>query len=413
MSNEDLGKPLYKENEFCLVCEQRVGHSYLDLGDQPLANSYHHGRQLPKFPLQMRLCESCYHSQLSVSVEPTIMFDDYLYISDTSRTLTDYFKWTTDYILSRSNDPKRVLEIACNSGLLLEMFKEKGLECVGVDPAKNLRPLSEARGLDVYVEYWNQQTSEMIKQERGKFDLILAFHVLPHVPDPNAFIEACRNVLAPNGKIFIQTSQCDMFLNNEFDVIYHEHSSYFTGRSIETLAHRHNLGVTSITKTDIHSKSYLFSLSHMSLEEPETELQDLIRFETEQGLYSPDKYQKFANNAHIIKEQLLENLPRLRSEGYTLIGYGAAAKGNTLLNFIDYKLDYIIDDNDMKWGYLTPGTDIEIHGIQLLTEKQFDKVCFIPLAWNFYSEIKQRIQAVRNTSDDVFVRYFPFYKEEK
>lgn len=413
MSDQDLGRPLYKENKFCLVCEQPMGSSYLNLGDQPLANSYHHGQTLPKFPLQMKVCNFCYHSQLSVSVDPHIMFDNYLYISDTSRTLTDYFEWVTDYILARADKPKKVLEIACNSGLLLEMFKNRGLECVGVDPAQNLRELSVARGLDVYVDYWNQETSELVKQERGQFDLILAFHVLPHVPDPGKFLNACRNVLAPNGKIFIQTSQCDMLLNNEFDVIYHEHSSYFTAKSIEELAHRHQLGVTSITKTDIHSKSYLFSLSSIPLREPETELAELLKFETEHGLYDPAKYEKFTLNAHIIKEQLLDNLTRLRSEGYTLIGYGAAAKGNTLLNFIDFKLDYIIDDNEMKWGYLTPGTDIEIHGIQLLTEQQFEKICFIPLAWNFYAEIKQRIQSVRDTKNDLFVRYFPFYREEQ
>lgn len=413
MLNQDPEFPLYKENRHCLVCERPIGAQYLDLGNQPLANSYHNGQPLPRFPLQMRICNCCYHSQLTVSVEPTVMFDDYLYISDTSRTLTDYFKWATEYILERCNQPKKVLEIACNSGLLLEMFRDKGLECVGIDPARNLRELSAKRNLDVYVNYWNLYSSNLILNERGKFDLILAFHVLPHVPDPNKFLWACNNVLAPNGKIFIQTSQCDMFLNNEFDVIYHEHSSYFTALSIRELAHRNNLGVTSITKTNIHSKSYLFSLSPVPLQEPETELEALIDFERQQGLYDEKKYHDFAYNAQIIKEQLLSNLSRLRAEGYTLIGYGAAAKGNTLLNFIDFKLDYIIDDNEMKWGYLTPGTDIEIHGIHLLNEQQFDKICFIPLAWNFYAEIKQRIQAVRNTSNDLFVRYFPFYKEEK
>lgn len=410
---EDLDYKLYRENKQCLVCEQPIGVKYLDLGNQPLANSYHNGQPLPRFPLALRVCNFCYHNQLSVSVEPAVMFDDYLYVSDTSKTLTDYFHWATDYILSKCNNPKNVLEIACNSGLFLEMFKNRGLTCVGIDPAKNLRELSERRGLDVYVDYWNAHSSDTIKKDHGKFDLILALNVLAHVPDPNKFLQACNNILTPIGKIFIQTSQCEMFLNNEFDTIYHEHSSFFTALSIQTLAHRNNLSVTSITKTDIHGKSYLFSLSPNSIKEPETELKELIEFERNQGLYEEHKYHNFALNAHIIKEQLLKNLPRLKKEGYTLIGYGAAAKGNTLLNFIDYRLDYIIDDSEYKWGYLTPGTDIEIHGIQLLSDKNFEKICFIPLAWNFYSEIKQRIQKLRNTENDIFVKYFPFYKEEQ
>ena len=124
-----------KHNDSCLVCNSANLVDYLDLTDQPLANSYHKGETLKKYPLQMRLCKDCWHSQLSVSVEPAEMFEHYLYISDTSKTLTDYFEWTTDYILSKVQ-PKNVLEIACNSGLLLEMFKDRGIESVGVDPAK-------------------------------------------------------------------------------------------------------------------------------------------------------------------------------------------------------------------------------------------------------------------------------------
>lgn len=398
-----------KVNDSCLVCGSRSLIGYLDLTDQPLANSYHKGEALKKYPLQMRLCESCWHSQLSVSVDPAEMFEHYLYISDTSKTLTDYFEWTTDYILSKSENPKNVLEIACNSGLLLEMFKKKGLECVGVDPAKNIRELSEQRGLDVYVDYWDHKFSEKVRQEKGTFDLILAFHVLPHVQDPNDFIASCTNVLSDNGKIFIQTSQCDMFLNNEFDVIYHEHSSYFTGNSILKLARNHNLYVSSIVKTDIHGKSFLFSLTKKPCDE--AELKELIFNETADGVYTREKYLRFARKAAETKQKLLDNLTRFRNEGYVLIGYGAAAKGNTLLNYIQYELDFIIDDNSMKWGYLTPGMNIPIRSIDLLRDP-INKICFVPLAWNFYKEIRERVKAVRDNPNDVFVRYFPEYVEE-
>lgn len=397
-------------NNYCLVCGSTKLFQYLDLTDQPLANSYHKGQALIRYPLQMRLCQDCWHSQLSLSVDPKEMFDHYLYISDTTKTLTDYFIWTSGYILGSIPKPKRALEIACNSGLLLEMFQNRGVECYGVDPAQNIRELSEKRNLNVYVDYWNYNFSEKFKSEVGTVDLIMAFHVLPHVPDPNDFIKSCLNVLSEDGTIFLQTSQCDMFLNNEFDVIYHEHSSYFTGKSIRELAHRHGLKVSSIIKTDIHSKSFLFSLTRKDCFE--TQLNELISKETKDGIYTVQKYIDFSNNAALIKEELVKGLDSYLQQGYTLIGYGAAAKGNTLLNYIEYQLDYIIDDNPMKHGYFTPGTDIEIHGIDLL-ERGFDKICFVPLAWNFFAEIKERINKVRDTKNDVFVRYFPNYRVEK
>jgi 2-polyprenyl-3-methyl-5-hydroxy-6-metoxy-1,4-benzoquinol methylase len=402
----------YKTNEHCLVCKHPISHQYLDLSNQPLANSYHKGdgEELEKYPLRMNVCTNCWHSQLTVSVEPSKMFEHYLYISDTSQTLTDYFEWVTEYILSKCQ-PKNVLEIACNSGLLLEMFQNKGIESYGVDPAKNIRELSQKRNLNVFVDYWDKKFSEELKHNVGKLDLILAFHVLPHVQDPNDFIESCINVLSDDGTVFIQTSQCDMLLNNEFDVIYHEHSSYFTGKSIQELAHRHGLFVSSIIKTDIHSKSFLFSLQKTQCDE--TQLNELIEFETQHGIYSLEKYHTFAKIAATNKDKLLVGLQKFKDEGYTIIGYGAAAKGNTLLNYINFKLDYIIDDSYMKWGYLTPGQDIAIHSIELLKNMSSKKIVFVPLAWNFYKEIKERITNVRDINNDVFVKYFPDYIEER
>lgn len=400
----------FKENKNCLVCTTPIQHQYLNLTDQPLANSYHHGEKLSKYPLELSVCTNCWHSQLTVSVDPTEMFDHYLYISDTSRTLTEYFKNVTNYIVDKMPQAKSVLEIACNSGLLLEMFQSKGLLCYGIDPAKNIRTLSQARNLNVYVDYWNNIFAENFKNTVGSIDLILAFHVLPHVPDPNEFISSCLTVLNENGTIFLQTSQCDMFLNNEFDVVYHEHSSYFTASSIRELARRHNLYVSSIIKTDIHGKSFLFSFTRSVCDE--SQLNMLIADELSQGMYSIKRYSEFAQKAEQTKTILTSKLNYYREHGYTLIGYGAAAKGNTLLNYLNYKLDYIIDDNNMKWGYLTPGMNIPIHGINLL-DQPFEKICFIPLAWNFYSEIKERIQQVRNTDGDIFIKYFPEYQEEQ
>jgi len=400
----------YKENKICVVCKNQDLIQYIDLGVQPLANSYHKNDIiLSKYPLQVNVCNSCWHSQLSVSVDPSEMFDDYFYVSDTSKTLDSYFDWTTNYILEKNTNCSNVLEIACNSGLLLEKFKNKGLNCVGVDPAKNLRQLSVDRNLDVYVDYWNSDLSEKVKQENGLFDLVLAFHVLPHVPDPIEFINSCKNVLNENGSIYLQTSQCDMFLNNEFDVIYHEHTSYFTAKSIQRLARETGLFVSDIIKTDIHGKSFLFCLQKQV--SYEIKLKELIAEEEKYNIHNLVKYNEFALQANNTKTLLTSKLNEFRNKGYTIVGYGAAAKGNTLLNYIQFKLDFIIDDNPLKHGYKTPGMDIDIYSIDKLTES-FDKICFVPLAWNFFTEIKQKIKSKRCSNKDVFIRYFPNYTEE-
>ena len=416
----------YKENKRCVVCGNAHLTEYLDLGYQPLANSYHKGESLEVYPLKMNYCSRCWHSQLSVSVSPSKMFEHYLYVSDTSKTLTDYFKWAKDYILTDFK-PNNVLEIACNSGLFLEMFQKDGLKCVGVDPAENLRKLSADRGLDVYVDYWNNEFSEHLLDVKGKFDLILAFHVLPHVEDPNEFIRACKNVLSDNGRIYIQTSQCEFLQNNEFDVIYHEHTSYFTAHSIWQLAHRNGMKVTSIVKTDIHGKSFLFSLESHNYETDrpydENQLYEIMRREILEGITHPDNYKLFAHYAKQTKTELVKALNKFRERGYKLVGYGAAAKGNTLLNYTQIKLDWIIDDNTMKCGYLTPGMNIPIESIESIrstwvdfqdyTEISIDKICFIPLAWNFYDEIRERVKKVRDNRKDVFIKYFPEYIEER
>jgi 2-polyprenyl-3-methyl-5-hydroxy-6-metoxy-1,4-benzoquinol methylase len=412
----------------CVVCHSAHLTPYLDLGDQPLANSYHTGQKLPRYPLAAQVCESCWHSQLTVSVDPVEMFDHYLYVSDTSKTLDQYFDWLADLVVSRKPvDTPSVLELACNSGLLLEKFHRKGFPCVGVDPAKNLRPLAKARGLLTLTEYWNTETAlkltgewdalpeaERAGLERSphfaswgaegrKYDLILAMHVLPHVPDPREFLMACRISLAPGGRIWVQTSQCDMFRNGEYDVFYHEHVSHFTAHSFARLAEGCGLRVTHALKTPIHGASFLFELGAADGHCPA--FTDMLRKERELGMTRPKFYREFAAQAREGATALADCLTGFRDQGFRLVGYGAAAKGSTVLNFIGQKLDYIIDDNPLKHDHLTPGLDIPIRGVEALSAEAGDLV-IVPLAWNFYSEIKGRAAKYLRTPAR-FVKYFP------
>ena len=388
----------------CVVCKKQDNlKNYLDFGLQPLANSYHHGANLPYYPLAVQYCEDCCHSQLTASVDPKEMFEHYLYISDTSKTLTDYFKYLCEKILWRNQNKKLdVFEIACNSGLFLEMFAKEGANCLGIDPAVNLRELSSKRNLDVIVDFWNEKTAKEIS-ESNSFDIVMAIHVLPHVPDPVSFLECCKKVLKPDGKIYIQTSQCNMFLNNEFDAIYHEHVSYFTALSFGHMASSLGLKITGAWKAPIHSMCFVFELSLTG--EDCDDYKAMVLDEIQLGRNNFDTYIKFSQNANKIKEDLLHEINLFKSKNIKVIGYGASAKGNTLLNWLNKKIDYIVDDNDMKWGYLTPGMDVPIVApTQLYNEE--NPVAIICLAWNFYDEIRNNV--LNNTSvAHRFVKYFP------
>jgi hypothetical protein len=209
-----------------------------------------------------------------------------------------------------------------------------------------------------------------------------------------------------NSVLFIQTSQANMVLNNEFDTIYHEHLSFFNTNSMKALVERCGLILSDVFKTDIHGTSYVFVITKKDLGKIGT--QDMIQFEKENGLYDILTYPSYALKCYKATFELKKELIELKNQGYTLIGYGAAAKGNTLLNFGKIELDIIIDDNPLKQNLYTPGMNIRIVGSDYLLDLGKDqKVVFIPLAWNFYKEIKTRIKDKRSNNNDLFIKYFP------
>src|SRR5271165_1803863 len=205
----------------CLACGGSHLDPYLDLGRQPLANSYHDGSApLDEFPLGVSVCPDCWHTQLTVAVDPDLMFKNYLYVSGTTSTLSRYF---VDFVLRTERDqpltrPLRVLDIASNDGSLLEKFKLRGHVVQGVDPADNLRSRSHAKDIPTIVGYWNEAALGQIGEQ---FDVIVAMNVLGHITYPAEFLALCGRALKPHGRIYIQTSQALMVKNGEFDTIYH------------------------------------------------------------------------------------------------------------------------------------------------------------------------------------------------
>lgn len=393
------------ENNTCLACGSDRIHMALDLGQQPLANSYKTSAEEPeaRYPLAVKLCHECFHLQLSHTVDPEIIYKNYLYATGTNQTIKDYCKWFADFCMECCTETKTVLDIGCNDGTQLDYFRARGANTYGIDPAENLHERS-SRNHSVVCDFFGPKAVPKLNQVQ--YDIIVAQNVCAHNPDPLAFVKTCAELMSDNTVLFIQTSQADMVLHNEFDTIYHEHVNFFNANSMYHLAQRAGLNLVDVVKTPIHGNSYIFVLSRMAVNQQR--VKNIIALEEAYGLMNLDTYDRWANNVYATVNELISTVNQLRRQGFVLVGYGAAAKGMTLLNFSDIQLDVIIDDNPLKQGLYTPGTSVPIVSSDWLARQGEDaKLLFIPLAWNFFREIRQRIKSQRDNANDRFVRYFP------
>ena len=399
----------------CLACGSTDLALTLDLRDQPLANSFqeHMGVRDEDqwFPLAINRCWECDHLQLTHAVDPALIYTHYLYVSGTSGTYLEYMKWYAKFVREQFPYwPTSVLDIGCNDGSQLNVFKDLGFLTFGVDPAKNLHPKSSANH-NVVCGFWNEETASQLGT---KFDVITIQNAFAHNPDPLKFLQLCKEQLNGDGKIFISTSQADMVLNGEFDTIYHEHISYYNAESMRRLAERAGLFLVDVIKTPIHGTSYIFVLSKHRLNT--YRMENILATEQAAGLHDDLTYTNWATDVGTLLSSLYQDISDYKDLGYTIVGYGAAAKGMTLINAsdVDALLDCVIDDNPLKQGLYCPGTAVPVVDIDWLTRVNIpEKVLFIPLAWNFYSEIKKKILAKRSNSNDVFMKYFPVIKTEK
>lgn len=393
---------MYKKLSNCICCGNNNLFEILDLGAQPPANSFHHKDvELVSYELKLMGCDSCWHTQLSVAVDPAELFKNYLYVSGTSQTLKDYFDWfAKKYDIKNNLDKPKVLDIACNDGTQLDSFNKLGWETWGVDPAENLNPISTEKGHNVICDFWNQRVASKLTT----FDIIVAQNVFAHTADLTEFLQACKLVMSDNSTLVIQTSQANMFENNEFDTIYHEHISFFSTLSMKTVCERNGLFLNNVYKTDIHGTSYVFEIGK------EQVFTDIVQtqIDEENYRYSKDFFANYRKSAAECLKDLKDFVSKQRQLGKKIIGYGAAAKGMTVLNAGNIELDFIIDDNPLKQGLLTPGMNIPVYSSEHLHYIDHP-VIFIPLAWNFYDEIVKRVKVLRPDITDLFVRYFPTF----
>lgn len=383
-----------KKLEHCLCCNSINLTQVLDLKDQPLANSYvtTEVEQEKYYPLGLNYCNNCTHLQLTYAVRPDLLFKNYLYVSGTTRTLRDYFDQfakNTSSLFSKAT--LNVLDIACNDGSQLDSYKALGHNTYGIDPATNLYPIS-SKNHNIACDYLTEDSIACFNTE---FDIIVGQNVFAHNTYPQSFLELCKKYLKPSGKIFIQTSQADMVKYGQFDTVYHEHISFFNIRSMVSLLQRCGLYLEKVEKPAIHGTSYLFIITKNS------KLDNSKYLLNSESLQDFETVNRFSSNAVKTVTELNSTVKAHREQGYLIVGYGAAAKGNTVLNFGETNLDYIVDDNPLKQNLYTPGRKIKIVPFQFVASSE-KPIFWIPLSWNFFKEIKSNIETKRADPRDKF-----------
>lgn len=395
----------------CVCCSSRNLVEVLDLGLQPLANSYlKFPSSQEEFPLGVNVCLECWHLQLFCAVNPDILFRDYVYISGTTKSLRKYFQ---DFVSGVENNylsvgkKFKVLEIASNDGSLLEIFKDNGHNVLGIDPALNLIQYSIAKGVVTLPGYFDGAISSLL----NKFDIIIGMNVLAHVLNPKQFLINCQEIMGVDSTLIIQTSQGEMVELNQFDTIYHEHISFFNLNSFMELIKETNLTLTRVEKVPIHGSSWVW---HLNLKSSNIKQDNSVEYFFEQQkrnlhLYEAKTYSQFKHNSLNLVNNVLQKISHFSEAGYTIVGYGAAAKGNTFLNFAKIQLDYIVEDNYLKWGLYSPGMNIPIKSPEFLMNDTRDILVLVP-AWNFIDEITNSISRMNRKNKTTLLCYFPEIK---
>ncbi|MEX2209232.1 MAG: class I SAM-dependent methyltransferase [Myxococcota bacterium] len=389
----------------CRLCRAPLRHVALDLGMSPLCQT----RVLPEqldaseefFPLRVRVCESCYLVQLAESVSPQRLFQDYPYFSSYVDQLVESGRRYCEAVSARFGLGKhsRVVEVASNDGYLLQHFVARGIPALGIEPAENVAAAAIARGVPTLSRFFGRETAEFVAARDGRADLILCNNVFAHVPDLNDFIAGLALLLAPGGVVTLEFPHLLTLLDgNQFDTIYHEHFSYFSFTTASLALARHGLTVFDVEEIAVHGGSLrLFARheGHASL--PVSAAVAAFRArERDAGLASVERYRAFAERVHTTKNDLLGALIELKRAGKQIVGYGAAGKSVTLLNYCgirtDY-LDYLVDRNPYKQGTFFPGVRIPIHAPDRIAQTKPDYVLILP--WNLRDEVIRYTAGIR------------------
>jgi len=377
----------------------------LTLGPTPLANAFLTEQQInigEKFyPLDVYFCTNCHFLQLGHVVSPLLLFQNYVYVSSTSKVFIKHFEQYAERVYKRLklNAGSLVIDIGSNDGILLKPFKKLGTKVLGIEPAENIAEIARAEGIDTISEYFSKKLAHFVVKKYGKADAITANNVFAHIDDLDEVIEGLKILLKDNGVFVMEAPYLIDFLQKRyFDLVYHEHLSYWSVDALQTLFKRFNMTVFFVEKVAVHGGSIrVFVKKEEGQFTVDKSVKQFLLKEGEMKLKDITTYLDYAQKVYENKVKLLLLLEKLKSEGKTIAAYGAPAKGNTLLNFFGIgteTLDFVVDDSKFKQGLFTPGKHIPVVPSQQLYEKKPDYVLI--LAWNFAESIMKTHDKYKN-----------------
>jgi SAM-dependent methyltransferase len=390
----------------CRLCGARLEHTFCDLGASPLSNRYLERAQLdemePFYPLRAYVCGECLLVQLEEFEPPERIFGEYAYFSSYSESWLRHAERYVEQAAVRFGigPAQRVVEIASNDGYLLQFFRRRGVPVLGVEPAANVARAAEAKGIPTRVAFFGSGTARALGAEGWRADLVVANNVLAHVPGLNDFIEGVRILLAPGGVATFEVPHLLRLIEgNQFDTIYHEHFSYFTLLAAERAFAAQGLRVFDVAELPAHGGSLrIFVCAATDAVRPRAPAVDrVLAEERAAGLASLAGYGGFEPRVRAAKRQLLEFLIGAKDAGRSVAAYGAAAKGNTLLNYCGVRgdfLDYVADASPHKQGRYLPGTRIPIVAPARIRETRPDYLLILP--WNLKDEVMARNAFIRD-----------------
>jgi SAM-dependent methyltransferase len=389
----------------CRGCGAAVSESLVDLGVQPLSNAYVPADMSDAaeafYPLHPMVCERCFFVQLGVFESPEKIFGDYAYFSSYSTSWLEHCAAHAARSVERLalGGGSLVVEVASNDGYLLRSFVERGVPVLGVEPAANVADEARRNGVRTRTAFFGADEASRIAAEHGRADMMLANNVLAHVPDIHDFVEGFRRLLAAGGLATFEFPHLVPLLEHtQFDTIYHEHFSYLSLLALEPVFAAHDLAVVDVDRIPTHGGSLRLWVAHAaSKREPAPAVDDLRRLERAAGLADLKTYRGFAPRVRKIKNDLLRFLIDAAERGKQVAAYGAAAKGNTLLNYCGVRgdlVEFVVDRNPHKQGHLLPGSRLPIEPVERLDERRPDYVLILP--WNLTSEIVEQMARVRS-----------------
>jgi 2-polyprenyl-3-methyl-5-hydroxy-6-metoxy-1,4-benzoquinol methylase len=389
----------------CRFCGTPLEHTVVDLGMSPLCETFLTAEQLDKmepfYPLHVLVCQKCFLVQINEYVRPDEIFTEYAYFSSFS---TAWLKHCEDYVAMISDrlrlDAKSfVIELASNDGYLLQYFVKRKIPCLGIEPAANVAKAARERGVETQVAFFNEGTAKELAAAGRKADLVLGNNVLAQVPDINTFVAGVPIVLKPTGTVTFEFPHLmQLFENNQFDTIYHEHFSYFSLISIEAIFAAHGLTVFDVEELWSHGGSLRVYARHQAdASRPVTDrVTELRRREEAAGYRKIETYTRFEERVRETKRKILELLIDAKRKGKRIAGYGAPGKGNTLLNYCGIRSDFIdftVDRNPYKHGRFLPGTHIPIFPPEKIDQEKPDFIFILP--WNLKDEIMAQLAHAR------------------